>query len=434
MSFTNFVLNLSSSKELNKIKTNVIYKNNRNTGNKYLDKEMKEYDEEIKGRTSKTRFKSLIIRELPKVKTNFKLVASGIDKIISAMIPNSNSQIQYYTDIRKALNPKLNKTQKKTLEKYLYSDRTKERNKAYVKKVEKKNVEQTLVDKDKVISVLEKIKGSNNFIDMVIFLQLTIGGRLIDILKVYNLSPVKNNKNKVKVTGSAKSRGKLKEVIKPILFYDYEDIKEKLDDVRYAIDFETSKSIPNDRLTNKYFARINRKIAKLFDRKLTSQDLRKIYGNLSYTLYAPKNMSLTGWLKKILLHESLTTSLSYQTVKLVGDIQNKSIDAINTKLAKLSITDGKQEKEIKNNKNSIDDNAISINEQVKARRDPNLKIVTIHRLDSQESKLKRLTDIAKEMKKKGVSLTHRNLKKHAKLGSRIVSEWKKQYNVGDIKL
>eukprot|EP00808_Paulinella_micropora_P019118 g13708.t1 len=96
----------------------------------------------------------------------------------------------------------------------------------------------------------------------------------------------------------------------------YNDMRTAWEAVREALTDEDKKKT-NQALTNKYDARISKRMRELFnDDKATSHLARKVYGALAYREYAPANMDRSVFLSKVLGHvEESEASRNYANIK-----------------------------------------------------------------------------------------------------------------------
>eukprot|EP00808_Paulinella_micropora_P012811 g28009.t1 len=96
----------------------------------------------------------------------------------------------------------------------------------------------------------------------------------------------------------------------------YNDMRTAWEAVRETLTDEDKKK-RNQELTNKYDARISRRMKELFnDKNATSHLARKIYGALAYREYAPANMDRSIFLSKVLGHvEESEASRNYANIE-----------------------------------------------------------------------------------------------------------------------
>ena len=180
---------------------------------------------------------------------------------------------------------------------------------------------------------------SEDPLDLAIGLQLACGGRVSEILSYGTFSESKTEHYVIQ-KGILKQRGpdRREEVEKPIIHYTRfqffamlhklrEKLKKKIDDIKKG------KSTHYE-LSQEYNNKINNRVRSLFGEDLHSHDLRKIYANLSYDLFADKaKTSESSWISNVLGHSpnSLEVSKSYSVVSLVDVPKDETIIPRNTK-------------------------------------------------------------------------------------------------------
>eukprot|EP00808_Paulinella_micropora_P002766 g69903.t1 len=80
---------------------------------------------------------------------------------------------------------------------------------------------------------------------------------------------------------------------------------------------ESDKAKSNEDLTNKFNARVSKRMTDLFERPMTSHMSRKIYGAMAYREYAPANIDRSVYLSSVLGHvEDSEASRYYANVKV----------------------------------------------------------------------------------------------------------------------
>ena len=110
-------------------------------------------------------------------------------------------------------------------------------------------------------------------------------------------------------------------VDKPILFITTTEFLSLICLIRSKLTVKPDDD--NIKLSNRYGKRVNALVVKIATEcgmppEITSShDLRKIYANFSYILYAKKNQSLQIWLKSVLGHSDLNSSFNYSTIKII---------------------------------------------------------------------------------------------------------------------
>ena len=146
--------------------------------------------------------------------------------------------------------------------------------------------------------------------------------------------------NYVIQTGILKQRGEnpRTEVIKPIIHYTRPQFFEMLNKLRNKLKSKLN-AIKNGKMTHydlsqEFNNKVNTRVKSLFNEELHSHDLRKIYANLSYDLFADKNkVSQSSHISDVLGHSpnSLEVSKSYSVVSLVDLPKDETIIPRNSK-------------------------------------------------------------------------------------------------------
>ena len=165
---------------------------------------------------------------------------------------------------------------------------------------------------------VKQLKKSDDPIDHITLLMFQSGLRLIEVLRVAEVAPAES-KTAVTVTRVAKQRGRtFKPLEKPLLFTTYDAFVRTLEKTREYVRGKTNGrngKRTNQEITNTFNHTVNERIRSLTGGTYSSHIARKIYGALSYKLFAdPAKVSLNAWLEKVLGHKNITTSLSYSNV------------------------------------------------------------------------------------------------------------------------
>ena len=162
---------------------------------------------------------------------------------------------------------------------------------------------------------IKQLKKSDKPIDNIVLLMFQSGLRLIEVLKVAEIAPGETPTT-IKITRVAKQRGRLtKPVEKPLLFTTYDAFARLLKSTRQYVRRKITDNKTNQELTNTFNHTVNERIRSLTGGQYSSHIARKIYGALSYKLFAnPAKVSLNAWLERVLGHKTITTSLSYSNV------------------------------------------------------------------------------------------------------------------------
>eukprot|EP00808_Paulinella_micropora_P030342 g9877.t1 len=169
-----------------------------------------------------------------------------------------------------------------------------------------------------VFKIMDTLNKSGKMTDLIILLQLATGRRLIEVLRITGTPPeAKEQKGYIVIDKVAKDKkSAINNIEVPLIHISYNDMRTAWEAVREALTDEDKKKT-NQALTNKYDARISKRMRELFnDKKASSHLARKIYGAMAYREYAPANMDRSIFLSKVLGHvEESEASRNYANIK-----------------------------------------------------------------------------------------------------------------------
>ena len=270
----------------------------------------------MKGKTPNAKLKALVTRDLADSEDDISEVLIKLNDLIPEINKSEDSTEKTMTFIRRIIKTKYgadSEEYKKSLT--LMKLKNKDAKIAESKqRLLKKNQNTKQISLSGIQDMVEKLKDPKYLADGIILAMLATGGRLIEVLKVSNYAK-SDKENYIKITDVAKQK-KQKVVEKPVLFISPDELLTLIGDIRNTIADDLDKT--NEELTNKYNGMVNTAIKTLFSDVNSSHDLRKIYGHQSYKLKpADDKSSLSAWLNKVLVHDSLDTSLNYTNIELV---------------------------------------------------------------------------------------------------------------------
>ena len=193
-----------------------------------------------------------------------------------------------------------------------------------------------------VISAYKSIDGNDasSRSKRAIALLLSVGSRLIELLKVSNYEAIENKPNQIRVSNFAKKRGLVAGSIdKPLLGLTSQEFLDGVTFIRSFID----KKQGNAKVTSLWDAKLNQEVRATRGLEQCSvKDLRAIYANAAFKLHAPKSgpdvPSSTAYISQVLGHDqrSLTTALSYQGINIRMPIQHENtLDSTDVSYMKL---------------------------------------------------------------------------------------------------
>eukprot|EP00808_Paulinella_micropora_P004276 g20856.t1 len=128
---------------------------------------------------------------------------------------------------------------------------------------------------------MDTLNKSKKMTDLIILLQLATGRRLIEVLRITSTSPeAKEQKGYIVIDKVAKDKkGAISNIEVPLIHMSYADMRTAWEAVRETLTDEDKKKT-NQALTNKYDARISKRMRELFNDKksnvsLSPQNLRR---------------------------------------------------------------------------------------------------------------------------------------------------------------
>lgn len=193
-------------------------------------------------------------------------------------------------------------------------------------------------DPVKILEVIQDSIKTEDPFRKAVGLALASGCRPIELFAVANFEPLEGTKNWVTQDFTAKKRGKIEPVKKPIIGMSAAKFIEQIGDMRYDVSAEVKKVLNRDgELSSAIEEKANKITKMIFDYEdgITLYSCRKIYGQLSYEMYAKdsiygKDPSIQSWLADVLKHgeDDLTTATSYNDYKPITK-EISSVDIAN---------------------------------------------------------------------------------------------------------
>jgi hypothetical protein len=296
--------------------------------------------------------------------------------------------------------------------------------KEYNVKVAQKNADKLIMSDKMYYSVMDNIQlTSPNWADLAICCEMACGSRIVEILDMSTFEAWPDaGENWIKATGIAKQENKPKDmvrkyVIKPLIHISTDVFLNMIKSIREQL-AEARKKYTSYELSQSKNSTINRRIKHWFKDygfvdQLSTHDMRKGYGSLSYQLYAnQETTSMNSWLSNVLAHskDSLGVSLSYSTmtittspkVETITTTQDDCIKSLTERMGKLEIALNKEK-----DKQPIRD--IPVNPRIRDGKVYN-----------------RLLHSVSVMKKKGVEVNKKNLK-DLKYGTKVIGRYFKEH-------
>lgn len=239
-------------------------------------------------------------------------------------IPNINTRMQLYSFIR----TRMKKRYGEGSPEYIYlknltisDEEHRQRRREALDRVTEANDDQKVIKKETLYEFVRDLLNNPTIIDRLIFLQLACGSRFVEIVHPdFRFSKCEDVEGFITQSSVAKSKEAFKSVTKPLLFIQPDMFLSELKLARseLKVDKDTSYS----QATERYGQRVNTIIKRISEGIglpiKSSHDLRRVYANLSFELYArkQKNISHASWLKLVLGHSDYTSTANYSTFKI----------------------------------------------------------------------------------------------------------------------
>ena len=150
-----------------------------------------------------------------------------------------------------------------------------------------------------------------DMIDMIILVLLCSGSRIGEVLYKATYNEVKDRPHFIKQRGILKTKT-LEELVKPILFISVDYFLTVFTQLRELL---IAHDVHDDRTATSLMPSINRRIKRYFQADISTHDLRKIYADIAFQVFAEKEKD-TAYVSHILGHDinSVQVSTSYLTV------------------------------------------------------------------------------------------------------------------------
>ena len=346
--------------------------------------------------------------------------AKWITATAAERIPNIYSRDAFLTEARKAW-PKHERTDVAKLRKILALTDEERQTKVDLQTKARHAMLDDVEDiaSDVVYAAIEKIRKPKTVNDAIILCMLATGRRMIDVLKVTGEPPEGKKKDHIIIDRVSKDKKEyIINIEVPLIGINYGELVKAWRMVRDYLEKEGDNKKTNREITNKYNARVNRRIVKLFPtiKAPRSHTMRKIYGAMAYRLYGGKQ-TRERYVGRVLGHvpDSQATQ-NYTVVK----IRNPAIST-NTEIKK---TVDKINSDVKQLEEKVDKITPSdlrpIEQKLKIIKK---KVAQIKPAEGMPAYMIRLNDLANAMEAAGEKLTHRTLRTKARMGYARVKEY-----------
>jgi len=393
----------------------------------------KEYN--LTNSTTLSLWTNLVIQHIDKLNIEeLRSIINPLDKITRGLTSNKNTLKGIFTKIRKPIRLKYGKDSEYwkiiLLGKFGFTkSERKKMDKSDLKRLKKNAENQTEIDITDILDLLLKTSKSHDMLDRIIAVMLACGMRKIELLNddISTFSIIKSNDYR---NGWMSQKGIAKQLAYngdeliieyPIIGISGENVMRLINRIRR--EFNTNPSVIKFRKKIKNKEELNGVLGSIHTynkhlcamvRELIPQAnkvyskthlLRRIYGNIAYDLIGinlKPSKTRNSFLQDILGHTSQAMSLHYNTVRILN---NKNIDL---KASLKRFDDSKNDI-----KNDIIENDVIESGEIRIR---------VGRRENEKEKAQRIKNLIEEMKLKGKSITHRNVKVYG-FGSNAISKF-----------
>ena len=293
---------------------------------------VKHYDPSIRRRTGVRALGAYVVKQIDSganfrtLTELFAILNDLLPKIVSATLSKD-----FFHTLRVAVANKYGEgsaEHKKTIEKMKLPKKVYDQiRRDYNEHVIRKNKNKKQIDGKLLNKIIAELKRSVNVIDNIILLQLACGARVGELIYASKFQVVrrKNIANMIKQIDLLKTKDK-RGVIKPVLYIGVGDFLQRFNRVRDELERMTNKT--GDELARFLNPQINKRVKVLFnDTQIKSHDLRRMYADVAYKVFANKDrVSQQAYLADVLGHDpnDVDIAKSYSTL-------NVNIDGLDVK-------------------------------------------------------------------------------------------------------
>ena len=350
---------------------------------------VKGYEPTIQRKTGVRMLSEYVVRQINNG-ANFRTLTElfGVLNILLPSIATSHLSKGFFHDMRIAVSKKYGDgsvEHKKTIEKMKLPKAVYDQiRKDYNERTIAKNHDKRQFDGNRIKTIVEQLYKSEYLpIDQLILLQLASGARIGELIYAsdFKRSP---KEQFIKQSGILKSKDK-RDVIKPILYMTVDRFIDIFERVRTILNKEYTQK--GRELSQHLNTAINTRIKNLFNRQdIRSHDLRRIYSDVSYKLFADHStVSQQAYVAMVCGHDpnDIDIAKSYSTVnvnnvdvlrglKLGPEIEAENADAnadrenVNTEIPHNDKTkrDGRQRERMKDTMIAMKQNKMKVTARV----------------------------------------------------------------------
>lgn len=177
------------------------------------------------------------------------------------------------------------------------------------------NEKQVIIKKTDIDKLFDEVNKSNNISDLIVTIMMTTGRRFIEtIISTFKPS---NDQHHLLFSNRAKERpGKEYPPLRiPLLYLTAKEVLDKIKLLREKI-VPKIKGFTNKEINSSYNKYTNDIVSKFLGNGTSSHTLRKLYALMCYKEYK-NDCSFNAYIKDVLGHDNLKTSLNYTTVRII---------------------------------------------------------------------------------------------------------------------
>ncbi len=182
--------------------------------------------------------------------------------------------------------------------------------------LEKRSMNSIIVeDADNLIKKCQSIikKLDDDTFMVVAAVAVVCGRRSVEILSLGEFFPSSKGKYAARFKGAAKKRGQCNEIIDIPLLVKYKYFEKAIKFIRTHINIE---GLSNTEINSRYSHKLGDSSKILLESlNVKFHDLRAIYGTITHQAFK-NSWSINIWLKKVLFHDSMDTSVFYSRCKI----------------------------------------------------------------------------------------------------------------------
>lgn len=354
---------------------------------------------------------------IPKVFTNLNTRNKYMSNIRQVIADKYGMESEQYTKANDLM--KINKQEKKKL--------IEDYNVGLKEKGRKRKV---FIVED-IIKMINESINKEHYADQAIGLLLVGGMRPLELLSKNTYEPAETD-GWIRISNLGKKRaGKQGDIaVRPLIQMSPEEFIKRVTDLRELAKTQAKKVLSDDgsELSKSVANALNDHLRKYksFEEESVSV-LRKIYGNLSYELFANKlEYSLNTWLSDVLGHDKadIATASAYATVAVNAAGKEGNVRDIAAKLAEVKADNQVIKQDVNQLKNEVREHSEFIVRVPMEHYDVEKIPKRLGRSDAEIKDL--LKSKMAEMHQKGIELTNMNVRKYAGIGAVIVNKYLKQ--------